>query len=72
MANRFERLSNTLTTTDIKVLSWAVQQAEFWRGSMTGNPDTAPLAAFDKQIKKAKEAIKAAKITKKKYDEAIS
>lgn len=50
-----------LTRKQIQALKWAVEQAESWRGSMTGNPDPEPLEAFDKQVADAKGALKAIK-----------
>lgn len=38
-------------------LRWALDQAENWRGSMTGNPDPRPLEEFDKRVRKCKEAL---------------
>lgn len=42
----------------VKALAWAVREAEAWRGNLVGNPDPRPLAAFDAQVKQAKEALK--------------
>jgi len=39
-------------------LRWAVTMAQDWRGSIVGNPDTTQLDAFDKQIKRCREALK--------------
>lgn len=39
-------------------LAWAVRRAEEWRGSLVGNPDPAPLAAFDAQTKRARNALR--------------
>jgi hypothetical protein len=35
----------------------AVAEAQVWRGSMVGNPDTGPLDEFDRFIFKAKSAL---------------
>ena len=40
-----------------KALRRAVSEAEGWRGSMTGNPDPAPLEEFDAFVREAKEAL---------------
>lgn len=42
----------------MRILKWAVDNAEDWRGSMTGNPDPGPLREFDENIKIAKGALK--------------
>lgn len=59
----------------IKALAWAVDEAEGWRGSLTGNPDPVPLAEFDAKIAQAKAAlrelrhdIKKAKAVKAEYE----
>ncbi len=41
----------------IKALRRAVDEAEVWRGSMTGNPDPEPLEEFDAFIAEAREAL---------------
>ena len=48
-----------LSITQITYLRWAVDQAELWRGSMVGNPDTEPLEKFDQFISDARQALKA-------------
>lgn len=48
-----------MTKKDLQALRWAVGQAETWRGSYIGNPDSSELAHFDKCIKEAKAALKA-------------
>lgn len=47
-----------LTLRHIKTLRRAVDEASGWRGSMTGNPDPAPLEEFDAFIAEAREAIR--------------
>ncbi|MNQ65307.1 hypothetical protein D3C85_797600 [compost metagenome] len=42
----------------VKALRDAVNLAEGWRGSMVGNPDPEPLEAFDRAIRRAKQALK--------------
>ena len=49
---------NPLTLHDIRLLKWCVNEAETWRGTMVGNPDPAPLAAFDARIATARAAIR--------------
>ncbi len=47
-----------LTTSELRALSRAVGEAEAWRGSLTGNPDTSQLEEFDAFVAKAKQALK--------------
>jgi hypothetical protein len=42
----------------IRALKWAVENAAFWRGALVGNPDPKPLAKFDRQVEKARSALK--------------
>jgi hypothetical protein len=56
----------------LKALHWAVREAESWRGSMIGNPDTGPLEAFNAQIKLCKEALKEARLMVKQLQEERS
>lgn len=39
-------------------LAWAVGWARDWRGSLVGNPDPKPLAAFDTMVNRARAALK--------------
>ena len=41
----------------INHLAWAVDEAEGWRGNMTGNPDEGPLEQFDATIKICRQAL---------------
>lgn len=56
---------NVLTATDIRALAWAIDNAEDWRGSMTGNPDPEPLREFDAAIAKAKAALRKVRATRR-------
>ncbi len=47
-----------LTKTEYAYLRWAIGQAEMWRGSLVGNPDTTALVQFDKHIRTCKHALK--------------
>ena len=47
-----------LTKRQLAVLSWAVREAEAWRGAVVGNPDQTELMEFDMKIIQAKEAMK--------------
>ena len=42
----------------VKALRRAIYDAQVWRGSMVGNPDTSQLEKFDRYIATAKEALK--------------
>lgn len=64
--------TDTLTTADIKALTWAVSQAASWRGTMTGNPDPQPLAEFDAYITLCRGALRRARNTKKQLVELKS
>lgn len=48
----------TLTNTQVDALTWAVREAEGWRGSLIGNPDPQPLQIFDAKVVKAKQALR--------------
>lgn len=39
-------------------LSWAVRQASYWRGSLTGSGDPDYLEGFDEMIAKCRQAVK--------------
>lgn len=42
-----------LTKHEYRILRWAVVQAEAWRGSLVGNPDTTELDKFDAKVAEA-------------------
>jgi len=46
-----------LTRYQVAALDWAVSEAEAWRGSLVGNPDTRPLVAFDRKVGIARSAL---------------
>lgn len=57
-----------LTAADIKVLRWAVNEAETWRGVMVGQEDPEAahaLAAFDDTIAQARLAVRKADAMRK-------
>lgn len=41
-----------------RALAWAVNRAAEWRGELVGNPDPAPLKAFDAQVRAARLALR--------------
>ena len=47
-----------LTTRHITALRWAVAQAHKWRGYWVGTPNPGPLAAHDKEVQIAREALR--------------
>ena len=47
-----------LSPAELRALTWAVKEAETWRGGLTGNPDPEPLKRFDESIAMAKAALK--------------
>jgi hypothetical protein len=47
-----------LTTLELRALSWALEEAAGWRGSLVGNPDTTDLEQFDLRVKIATAALK--------------
>lgn len=67
-SNRFERLTPTLTSTDLRVLGQAIREAASWRGSITG--DSSAEIEFDTKIKRYRQALRAARLTKEYYDVA--
>lgn len=58
-----------LTAADIKVLRWAVSEAETWRGTMVGHADDpaamAALDEFDGTIAQARLAVRKADALRK-------
>lgn len=56
--------------TEIKALSWAVREAEAWRGSLVGAAPQAVLDAFDRKIKTAKNTLTKIRKALKEQDEA--
>lgn len=54
-----------LTLVQLRALTWAVSQAEAWRGSLVGDPDPDTLEAFDLTVTRAKDALKALRLERK-------
>jgi hypothetical protein len=50
-------IDEKLTKGDIRALSWAIENADYWRGSLVGNPDTTALILHDEYVTRAKKAI---------------
>ena len=55
-----------LTPREYSALKWAVGEAETWRGSMIGNPDTSALDEFERRLNLAKIALKKLSDARKK------
>lgn len=71
MAKTFKRLTDTLTSTDIRWLAHAIREASAWKGGVVDLSNDKDVAEFDAKIKRMKEALKAAKLTKLLYDESL-
>ena len=50
--------SSLVSQKHLNALKRAIEEAEGWRGSMTGNPDPEQLEEFDEFIDTAKAALK--------------
>ncbi len=46
-----------LTRIEYQLLKWAVNEAETWRGSMTGDTYTGRLEEFDRKIKACRSVL---------------
>lgn len=56
---------NALKPMHLRALKRAIEDAECWRGELTGNPDTGALKEFDRFIATAKTALDLVKTQQK-------
>ncbi len=55
-----------MTSEEKRLLAWAYNQAEAWRGCLVGNPDPVPLIKFDQKLSRIRFLLK--QPTTKKYE----